>query len=147
MLVRSKLRPTTTHAPGTTPCNQDHFKTCHFNCTSRSKDLNARWMLQAMCMTRHIASYIQFVVLNAPNYISETGRTLDTHLKDHLKDIKYHRNKPNHFHQAGHSIHNVRAKGMWKTNKQTNKNQTNKQTILFIFQQLNCCIVFIQPYF
>ena len=29
--------------------------------------------------------------------------------------VKYHRDKPvaNHFKQAGHSIHNVRVKGLW----------------------------------
>ena len=48
-------------------------------------------------------------------YISETGRTLDTRFKEHLADIKQHRDKPvaNLFNQAGHSIHNIRIKGLW----------------------------------
>ena len=46
-------------------------------------------------------------------YIGETGRTLDTRFKEHLADVKYHRDKPVdiHFNQAGHSIHDVRVKG------------------------------------
>ncbi|WP_419640437.1 hypothetical protein, partial [Thiolapillus sp.] len=42
-------------------------------------------------------------------------RTLDTRFKEHLADIKHHRDKPvaNHFNQAGHSIHNIRVKGLW----------------------------------
>ena len=48
-------------------------------------------------------------------YIGETGHTLDTRFKEHLVDIKHHRDKPvaNHFNQAGHSIHNDRVKGPW----------------------------------
>ena len=47
-------------------------------------------------------------------YIGETGRTLDTRFKEHLADIKHHRDKPvaNHFNQAGHSIHNVSVNGL-----------------------------------
>ena len=47
-------------------------------------------------------------------YIGETGRTLDTRFKEHLADIKQHRDKPvaNHFNPAGHSIHNIRVKGL-----------------------------------
>ncbi|WP_419627796.1 GIY-YIG nuclease family protein, partial [Thiolapillus sp.] len=47
--------------------------------------------------------------------MGETGRTLDTRFKEHLADIKHHRDKPvaNHFNQAGHSIHNIRVKGLW----------------------------------
>ena len=35
--------------------------------------------------------------------------------KEHLADIKYHRDKPvaNHFNQVGHSIHKFRVKEMW----------------------------------
>ena len=48
-------------------------------------------------------------------YIGETGRTLDTCFKEHLADLKLHRDKPvaNHFNQAGHSIQNIRVKGLW----------------------------------
>ena len=47
-------------------------------------------------------------------YIGETGRTLDTCFKEHLADLKHHRDKPvaNHFNQAEHSIHNIRVKGL-----------------------------------
>ena len=47
-------------------------------------------------------------------YIGETGRTLNTRFKEHLADIKHHRDKPvaNHLNQAGHSIHNICVKGL-----------------------------------
>ena len=36
-------------------------------------------------------------------------------LQGTLADTKHHRDKPvaNHFNQAGHSIHNIRVKGLW----------------------------------
>ena len=48
-------------------------------------------------------------------YIGEAGRTLDTRFKEHIADIKYHRDKPvaNHFNQADHSVHKVHVKGLW----------------------------------
>ena len=41
--------------------------------------------------------------------------TLDTCYKEHLVDIKHRRDKPvaNLFNQTGHTIHNIRIKGLW----------------------------------
>ena len=63
------------------------------------------------CQTYNIVCIIHCTKL----YIGETGRTLNTCFKEHLADIKHHRDKPvtNHFNQAGHSIHNIHVKGLW----------------------------------
>ena len=47
-------------------------------------------------------------------YIRETGHTLDNRFKEHLVDIKHHRDKPvaNHFNQTGHPIY-ICVKGLW----------------------------------
>ena len=54
------------------------------------------------CQTYNIV-YVIRCTKCAKLYIGETGRTLDTRFKEHLADIKYHRDKPvaNHFNQAG----------------------------------------------
>ena len=46
---------------------------------------------------------------------TEKDRSDDRPLQRRARsDIKYHRNKPvaNHFNQAGHTIHNIRVKGL-----------------------------------
>ena len=50
-----------------------------------------------------------------PWSLGATGSSLDTRFKEDLADITYHRDEPaaNHFTQAGHSIHDVRVKGLW----------------------------------
>ncbi|WP_419620888.1 GIY-YIG nuclease family protein, partial [Thiolapillus sp.] len=59
---------------------------------------------QFNCQTYNIV-YVIHCTKCAKLYIGETGRTLDTRFKEHLADIKHHRDKPvaNHFNQAGHS--------------------------------------------
>ena len=114
MVVRSKLRPPITHTPGTTPCNQDKCKTCSFMCTSveiQGPNCSMNDAKHFNCQTYNIV-YVIRCTKCAKLYIGETGRTLDTRFKEHLADIKYHRDKPvaSHFNQAGHSIHNVRVK-------------------------------------
>ena len=66
------------------------------------------------CQTYNIVSVIHCTIC-AKVYIGETGHTLDTLFKEHLADVKYHRDKPVdiHFNQAGDSIHDVRVKGLW----------------------------------
>ncbi|WP_419619241.1 GIY-YIG nuclease family protein, partial [Thiolapillus sp.] len=117
MLVRSKLRQPATRTPGTTPCNQEKCKTCPFICTNVSiKGPKSKMNItkQFNCQTYNIV-YVIHCTKCAKLYIGETGRTLDTRFKEHLADIKHHRDKPvaNHFNQAGHSIHNIRVKGLW----------------------------------
>ena len=50
-----------------------------------------------------------------PDGVTRFKEPLDTRFKEHLADIKHHRDKPvaNHFNQAGHSIHTIRVKGLW----------------------------------
>ena len=102
MLVRSKLWQPATRKPGTTPCNQEKCKTCPFICTNISiQGPKSKFNCQTYKIVHniHCTKYAKF-------YIGETGRTLDTRFKEHLADIK-------HFKQAGHSIHNIRVKGLW----------------------------------
>ena len=73
---------------------------CPFVCPCRGPRLS--------CQTYNIV-YVTHCTKCTKLYIRETGHTLNTHFKEHLADIKYHKDKPvaNHFTQAGHSIHSV----------------------------------------
>ena len=69
---------------------------------------------QFICLTYNII-YVIHCTKYAQLYVGETGRTLDTRFKEHLADIKHRRDKPvaNYFKQTGHTIHNIRVKGLW----------------------------------
>ena len=105
MLIQSKLWPTITHTPGTTPCNKDKCKMCPFTCTSvEVQGLNCSMNVTKHfnCQTYNIVYVIHFNTKCAKLNIGERGCTLNTRFKEHLVDIKYHRDKPvannfNHF--------------------------------------------------
>ena len=123
MLVWYKLWPPITHTPGTTLCNQDKCKTFPFICTSlefQGPNCSMNVNKHFNCHTYNIIYVIRCTISTTKCtklYIGKTGRTLNTHFKEHLADIKYHSRRDksvaSHFNQAGHSIHNVRVKGLW----------------------------------
>ena len=117
MLVRSKLRQPATRTPGTAPCNQAKCGTCPFICTNSNVTVPKSQMdttKQFNCLTYNIV-YVIHCTKYAQLYIGETGRTRDTRFREHLADIKHRRDKPvsKHFNQTGHTIHNIRVKGLW----------------------------------
>ena len=118
ILVRAKLKThTQSPPPGTTPCNQPKCKTCPFICNATSVTAPKSSMTifkHFNCQTHNIIYLISCSRCNKL-YVGETGRTLSTRFREHLDNIRFHRDKPvaNHFNQTNHSIHDIRVKGLW----------------------------------
>ena len=104
-----------TRTPGTTLCNQGKCKTCPFISTA----INVQRPKSEMNITKQFScqTYIIYIIDCTKCYklyISKTECTLNTCFKEHLADIKHHREKPvaNHFNQA-RSVHDIHVKWLW----------------------------------
>ena len=83
------------------------------------------------CQTYNII-YVIHCTKCAKLHIGKIGHTLNTCFKEHLADIKYHRDKPvaNHFNQAGHSIHNICVTGLWLLFTDNARNRKDMESYL-----------------
>ena len=119
-LVRSRFRSNTSTilAPGSHPCNKTNCKACPF----LSRDLTIRRNGKSFtikrrfhCQMSNIVYLISCEICDAL-YVGETGRPLEVRFSEHLANIRHERDSTlvaKHFFSAGHSINNIRVRGLW----------------------------------
>ena len=135
LLVRSKLgKPRRDLPPGSTPCNLPKCRTCPFICSSTTVTGPKTSMTihkHFTCQTYNIV-YVISCSKCEQLYIGETGRSLSTRFKEHLDDIRFNRCKPVslHFNQEGHSILNIRVKGLWIILRGSTNDRKDKESFL-----------------
>ena len=135
LLVRSKLgKPRRDVPSGSTPCNLPKCRTCPFICSSTTVTGPKTSMTihkHFTCQTYNIV-YVISCSKCEQLYIGETGRSLSTRFKEHLDDIRFNRCKPVslHFNQEGHSILNIRVKGLWIILRGSINDRKDKESFL-----------------
>ena len=104
--------------PGTFPCSTDRCKACPHLCADTSiRGPNGHMSIKRTftCQSFNLVSTITCQSCNLI-YVGETSRSLVFCFSEHLADIHHNRSKSvaQHFNSAGHTIADVKVKGLWQ---------------------------------